>query len=683
MKFKRISTKMLVMLLPVIMLFMFLLVTVSYMSSRKIIREEISGKMNAEMTIEARGITSKLGEVSGMAGQIAKAVESTYQSVSLKQYEEYAGKAIYQNGLALGSGIWFEPYKYNPEEKYTGPYIFKNGDKPEVTYDYSNEEYDYFKYDWYENAVRGNGQPVFSELYYDETLDTTMMSCTAPMNVNGAFLGAVTVDIDISEIQNLISSLKVGKNGNAMLLTADGTYITNRNSEKVMTANIGSDENKSLVELSKAILKNGSGSGTMTEDGEKYDIYYTTIDTLGWKLLFRIPQSEVNAPVRELMLKMCILGFAAILATVVIIILLVKSLVREIRKANSFALRLAEGDFSVDAIEIKAEDEIGQLCSSLNTMMYRNKEVITSIADDADSISSVSGTLDDATVTMVTNFEMIEDAIRKIGEDMTNSSAATEEVNASVEEVNAAVLFLSQATNESHRMATDIKDRAAEIEKKSISSFEAATQLAEMHENNLHKSIEDAKIVASVGVMAEAISKIAAQVNLLSLNASIEAARAGEQGKGFAVVAGEIGSLASQTAATVGNIKKTIVSVQEAFNRLTDNSQQLLVFVKETVNPDYQSFVSAANQYGKDAGDIDSTTTRIVEMTSNIETILNEVMAAIQNIAEASQNTVNNSDSIITSVEDASKMAGDISKMVSEEKMIAENLETMVKSYKL
>lgn len=58
--------------------------------------------------------------------------------------------------------------------------------------------------------------------------------------------------------------------------------------------------------------------------------------------------------------------------------------------------------------------------------------------------------------------------------------------------------------------------------------------------------------------MAEVISEIADQINLLSLNASIEAARAGEQGKGFAVVAGEIGNLAGETTAAVNKIKEQL-----------------------------------------------------------------------------------------------------------------------------
>ena len=78
---------------------------------------------------------------------------------------------IEHNELIRGSGIWFEPNVYDAQERYVGPYIYKDGDSIITTYDYSNAEYNYFQYEFYTNAVESQGEAVLTDPYYGETSD--------------------------------------------------------------------------------------------------------------------------------------------------------------------------------------------------------------------------------------------------------------------------------------------------------------------------------------------------------------------------------------------------------------------------------------------------------------------------------------------------------------------------------
>lgn len=127
-------------------------------------------------------------------------------------------------------------------------------------------------------------------------------------------------------------------------------------------------------------------------------------------------------------------------------------------------------------------------------------------------------------------FKEIQKYMSQINEAMLSASAATEEVNASAEEVNSSVVILASETKEALTVSQDIKKRATAVEEASRSSYESATRLSAQFEQRLDDSIENAKVVDSIGEMANAIAGIAEQINLLSLNASIEAARAGADG---------------------------------------------------------------------------------------------------------------------------------------------------------
>ena len=71
---------------------------------------------------------AKLESVRITARALARNVGASYKTVDIKTYAKVFEDTISDNDLISGSGIWFEPNVYDPDEKYYGPYWYKDGD---------------------------------------------------------------------------------------------------------------------------------------------------------------------------------------------------------------------------------------------------------------------------------------------------------------------------------------------------------------------------------------------------------------------------------------------------------------------------------------------------------------------------------------------------------------------------
>ena len=682
---KKISTKMLVVFLPIVIFAMAVLTLISVQSSKSIIDKQINERMKTELNAQKNGINEQLNIVGRTARDLSRMVGSTYKNTDIASYEEMLTELVKDNPNVLGCGIWFEPFAYDAGQEYMGPYVYKDGDKFTLTYDYSNAEYDYFNQEFYLNGVNSKDAYIFTDPYYDSTMGKSMTSCTMPITDSaGNFIGVITVDMELTTIQNLIASIQVGEKGEAVLTTASGAYIGTRDAKKIEESLIITQEkNASLVEAANIILKSQNGLTSYSDAEEEYNLYYDTLPGVGWKLMVQMPQSELSKPVIDLTLRLLVVAVIAIILVIIVVLLVVRWIAGNLKKVSKFAGALSEGDFTIEKLNVRGRDELAYMGAALNEMYEKNKEVIANIAAESDSIQKSSDKLSDSSNVLLDQFTQIADYMSKVNEAMMSSSAASEEVNASVEEVNSSVTILSGETDRSRQLADEIRKRARGIEGKRRNSFDYASRLASEFEVNLEKSIENAKVVESIGEMANVISNIAEQINLLSLNASIEAARAGEQGKGFAVVAGEIGKLAGETTSAVTQIQGTIIDVQGAFDRLSEDSQSLLKFLQQTVTPDYGEFVETARQYGLDAESIEKFSEKLSHMSEDIERIMGEVGLAIQNIAESAQSTADNSGKTMEAVHEVSEVVDAVSGMSKEQQQIAGELSGVVGTFRL
>ena len=94
-------------------------------------------------------VESQLNIIPSTADTLATAVGTDYKEASIATYRKLLERIVSDNEIALGSGLWFEPYVYDSDEKYVGPYIYKDNGTLRYTEEYATAEYDYLSKSYY------------------------------------------------------------------------------------------------------------------------------------------------------------------------------------------------------------------------------------------------------------------------------------------------------------------------------------------------------------------------------------------------------------------------------------------------------------------------------------------------------------------------------------------------------
>ena len=348
-----------------------------------------------------------------------------------------------------------------------------------------------------------------------------------------------------------------------------------------------------------------------------------------------------------------ILVFADVIIIAILSIVIRKTVVKPAKKAKSdldeiiSGLESGRGDLTL-RVANKTGDEIGQLASGINQFIDLLQKLMI-------KIQNVSAKLNDSVM-------LVSEEAETSNNNVTNVSAATEQLAASMEAVSASlheltlgcgemldkISTINDNANVSATHLQEVKAKAEERYKDAVSAKEKTISTFENIERGVVDAVEASKSVSQITELTDNILSIAAQTNLLALNASIEAARAGEAGKGFAVVADEIRQLADNSRETANSIQAISGQVIDAVTDLTSSATEMIRFVDEEVSNDYDNFVYIIEKYETDSDEASNSFSEFADMATdslatmtkmndgikNISVTIEESTYAISNVAE-------------------------------------------------
>ena len=243
---------------------------------------------------------------------------------------------------------------------------------------------------------------------------------------------------------------------------------------------------------------------------------------------------------------------AVVIAFVFLALSLARSIVRPLQNVIVSVGRLSEGDLTT-VIEVKSDDEIGQLLAAMKNMVEKLREIVADVKSAAENVASGSSQLSSGS--------------EEISHGASEQASSVEEVSSSMEE-----------------MVSNIRQNADNAQQTEQIALKSAGDARESG-RAVSETVTAMKDIAG---KISIIEEIARQTNLLALNAAIEAARAGEHGKGFAVVAAEVRKLVERSqaaAAEISQLSATSVRVAEKagemLGRLVPDIQKTAELVQE------------------------------------------------------------------------------------------------------
>ena len=381
----------------------------------------------------------------------------------------------------------------------------------------------------------------------------------------------------------------------------------------------------------------------------KYAAYYIGKDA-AYIAVLTADEKDVLSGINAIKTWTIIITVICVVVFVGIAIVVAQIISTPLKKVAASIKQLGTGDCTVDCDAHSIITETVSIIGSFKSLRAALHDSMGAVKDSADVLSDAIVNVDDKTGFNVESVSQINNAINEVA---TTSQSVAENAQLMAEkaiDLGNDIEGLNENVQKLYAESQTIRTANSDATERMQSVYSGANESVDAMKNIGDKIAETNTAIEGIGTAVQAIESIAAQTNLLSLNASIEAARAGEAGRGFAVVADEIRSLADSSAESAKEIKQIIENVIKMSNETVEISSKVFEVISkertdieqaqekfDMLSDSVEASIVEIDTIKELAGQLDKIKVDLSNSTNELGAISEELGASAQEVAASCQ----------------------------------------------
>ncbi|OAH77970.1 chemotaxis protein, partial [Aeromonas salmonicida subsp. salmonicida] len=571
-----------------------------------------AGEQNVTLLVSEIA-TDILDELNGVQSQ-SRSITQLVAQLPSEQIDALLPALIdqYGNAMVFGGGIWPLPDQREAGRAKFSTFFHRDAANKLIpnTYWNSAEAPNYFEQPWHKAGQQApQGMCVWAAAYKDGASQQPRTNCAMGIYRNGALFGVSTIDVTLGFFNDLVARKEQEIGGQVMIIEADGKILSKnaRLNGDVVLGNLSAHADYPFAGAIASLIGQSRGTGllrtTFQDQGQEQTLLLQAIEGTPWLLATALPTSTLTQDSQDVLTTLAAIQLPLVGLLFVLMLLAITQLGSRLQTLKQNIDALSTGDADLTArIQVKGNDELDHIALSVNRFIAYLQQMMVQVTDATDLITRELAQLDQQT----------GQARRILGE----HAAETDQVVTALTELSSTADSVAQHASDSASFTEAANGQAANSRKVVGSASASVVALIDDVDLAAAKVLEMQEDAKQIGSVLGVIGGIAAQTNLLALNAAIEAARAGEQGRGFAVVADEVRALAART-------QKSTAEVGSMLSRLTQGVADAVVAMEQTK----RSCQAAADTTGQVTGGLDSMADSVVQihdLSSQIATAAEE-----------------------------------------------------------